>query len=285
MIRARRDPHEVLAKLGTVLGSKLETSVMVGSLLVPANALFPILAKRCVGLSLYTGVPDFAVSLRGSGTPIILNGSLLVVCTRHQVYADTGVSDEYRRIGLMDPESGNLLTSQAFAGDHSHPFNSPTDAFQLCAFDFTDPLIARSPALRQHFFDLSQTPIWDGEEEPLLILSYGLPFADQGFDIYEKRAIHQVIREVTLRNLSQTSDPHLLRAEPYFNLPLDPNGMSGGPVFVVCESSGQLRLYIVGIICRGGARCLHFIGPDALRLFLGWWSRTPISASESEPIG
>ena len=73
------------------------------------------------------------------------------------------------------------LTSGGF---RAYPDSIDTDAYDVAAFDFTEP-VADHPELRRRFFDLSQVPPNTFNNDVIAVLLAGYPAKEQSYDLEE----------------------------------------------------------------------------------------------------
>jgi len=145
-----------------------------------------------------------------------------------------------------------------------------TDYTQLMAFDFTEPC-AEVPTLRSRFFNLLAFPPAVPSNEVIFFLAAGFPSSDQNYRLAEANALDLVKRVVVCRlgaERRQPSDDALLEILPLAPLVFDPDGMSGGSVFVVLAEPDGPAAYFGGLIMRGGRNSLQILKTGYIRRFL-----------------
>lgn len=240
----------------------LELAAKVGSVIVPGASLERYLSSFSQPLFVWTHDEDFPVSIRGSATLVAYKDRYYAISTMHQL---AGI--DYEDVCLMT-EGSNTITSGG-----SRCFTNPsgateTDAYDIVAFDFTEPV--HEGALSPHeFFSFDEVPPDCPNTEILVWLLSGYPSADQDYDLYEARRLETIKRVLFGKPSHQSNDEGLLAGK--FHKPLDfpPDGMSGGPVFTVqVDPSGRVEAYFGGLILRAGQTHFHFLKSGFVRGFL-----------------
>lgn len=102
----------------------------------------------------------------------------------------------------------------------------------------------------------------------LAILLSGYPSSDQLYEIHENNHLGLARRNVVCRPHSQPSDESLLEVQAERPLDKHPDGMSGGPAFVIQLESGRPRAYFAGMIVRGGKETFRILKSGVIVSFL-----------------
>lgn len=252
------------------------TSAELNGVVIPGRSLEPTLAKHAFNVFVGTDVPEFPVILRGTGTAVRFKGREIFLCTQHQL---EGI--DRQKVGMMTEGGGTLVTSGGMR--HNTP-TSETDAYDLVAFDFTEP-VAAYDQFKPRFFNLSAPPRRARDPEVVGFLLTGCPFSDQLYDVAESNHIHLARRHV-LCTLDQAApaDSALYRAIPREPLTFDPDGMSGGSSFAVVQTPDGFKVEFAGIIVRGGREAFHIIKGGVVAGFLktssDWGNRNPDALAE-----
>ena len=245
--------------MDTIVERMSKLSVELNGIIWPGTAVEKVLARYAFNLFVHNDDPTYKISLLGSATAVRFRGRYLLLATQHQL-----VGTELERISMMSDDGEVAITS---GGVRSYRMSSETDAFDLIAFDFTEPCAAR-PDLRPRFFDLTRIPPNVVDKAIIAFLLTGYPFKDQRYEVHETNQLGLARRLVTCLPESQPSDDALLSVRSTTPLPHDPDGMSGGSAFVVQESNGQFDAYFAGIIVRGGREIFHVIKAGYVFSFL-----------------
>ena len=217
--------------------------VDVNGLIVPGRSVEAVLARHAINLVVNNNDEAFKLYLRGSATAVRYKGRDLLLTTQHQL---RGVDET--QVAMLTDNGSHIITSGGRRGYTPH---LDTDAFDLIAFDFTAPCGER-PDLKSRFFDLHKGPPDVVNTQVLAMLLAGYPFALQLYELEDKNHLGLIRRNVTCLPHSQPSDEATLVVQAVQPLDIDPDGMSGGPAFIIQYESDGPRAYFAGIIVRGG---------------------------------
>ena len=245
----------------------LREAVEIGGLYYPESLIPSALARYSVALFYRTHFPGCEVALRGSGTPLRIGERYLLFCTRHQV------DDIYKDVSLWIPRTTDYVTSESFSKNYPLDGLMTSDEMDLCSLQFTAP-VRQHPKLAKVFFQIGGPRALEDYKDVICMYCCGHPFVDQIFDVYDRNAIELRHRIVVLHSPIVTSDAALSRAQRFTPFEFDPNGMSGGPVFAVCEGIAGLEIRFAGVVCRAGHDVVHFINGAAVNRFIDWWSKS-----------
>jgi hypothetical protein len=240
----------------------LDTSAWVGSLLVPARSLERHLGGFANSLTVWTHDELYKISLRGSAIGLIYCGKPLLVCSKHQLQ-DCELSD----VGLMLPDGSNLVTSSGSREFKTCEQTQESDAFDVVAFNFSEPY-SDFPLLRRSFFSFDSVPPDTHNSSILAFVLAGFPSRDQKYELEDKNHLGNVRRVLVAEPDGQPSDPSLLRLRFVETLDFDPDGLSGGPAFVVQIVGGEAKVFLGGMIVRAGASHCHILKSGFLWQFL-----------------
>lgn len=243
----------------------LGTSATLNGVVIPGRYITKAVSRHTLNIFVGEDSLEFPVTLRGSGTAVKFNGKYLLVCTQHQLL---GVDRE--RVGMLTDEGRVFVTS---SGMRHYDLSTDTDAFDLVAFDFSDP-VEELPELRSRFLHLADVrPI---DSEIIAVHLVGYPFDDQLYDLAENNHIGVARRSVTCIPDSQLpSDTALVRVIPTEPLSFKPNGMSGGTAFMIHIGQSGFELSFAGVIVRGGKEAFYLIKPGLVLDFLKSVTKTP----------
>lgn len=245
----------------TLIDQLAEDAVDLNGVIIPGDLIERRLGSHAFNLVVYNGGTEYQVSLLGTGTAIKFRGRSLLVATQHQL---VGMARE-RVAMLTDDNEGVAITSGGYV--RTDP-SSESDAYDLIAFDFTEPCQKR-PDLRKRFFDLrSMPPDLRGVTDSVVILT-GCPTKDQTYDVEQNNHIGIARRHVLCHpTQDQPSDDALVRLRAIKPMPHDPDGMSGGSAFVIFDTPNGLKAHFAGIVVRGGLELFHIIRAGYVLAFL-----------------
>ncbi|MBP0484400.1 hypothetical protein [Sagittula salina] len=229
-----------------MLPSTSDTAVSVNGLFVLARDLQRFLGRYSINLIFWTHDETYKVSLRGSGTPIFYRDEYFVICTQHQI---SGVNPE--DISLLTEDGAFAVTSSGYTVPPKCAAGMQQDLEDIIAFNFSDACRDHE-ALKRRFFKFTEIPATVRNDQVVAILNYGYPFGEQKYDIDENNHIGLCLRATTLLPASQPSDETLIHLKPITDFGFLPDGLSGGPNFVVQESEGARRAYFAGTTVRAG---------------------------------
>lgn len=233
------------------------TSALLNGVAVPGRSLDKALGRYAFNAFVSSDDADYPVTLRGTGTAIRFRNRNLFLCTQHQL-----VGIERERVGMITEDGRTLITSGGMR--YFNP-STDTDAYDLVAFDFTEPTEAY-PHFGPRFFNFSPKRM---SSDPLGFLLTGCPFSDQVYDVAESNHIGLARRQVlcTLDDVAP-SDTALFRVLPQEPLAFNPDGMSGGSAFALFSCGDGLEIGFAGIIARGGGNAFHVIKVGVVASFL-----------------
>ena len=208
----------------TLLAQLAALSVNVNGLIIPAGFVQKTLGRHAFNLVVHNDHLTFKLSLVGSATAVRFKNRFILLCTYHQL---KGVDPE--RVSMMKDDGSFLVTSGGF---RSYTVSDDTDAFDLVAFDFSDPVVEH-PELKKRFFDLVDVPPDTPTVNILAFLLTGFPSAKQTYELEDKNHLGLAKLNIVCLPDGQPNDPALLRVKAETPLKIDPDGLSGGSAFVV----------------------------------------------------
>lgn len=246
----------------TLIENLQHYSVRLNDVFIPVTSIESVLANSTQHLVAATDHNDFPVSLVGSCVAVNYRDRFLVLCTRHQL------SDwSYERISLMIDDGRNAISS---SGARFFEKNiNDSDYHDLVAFNFTDPC-AEIPRLRNLFFNLSTFPPDTSSDNVVGFIISGFPSAAQNYDLASERKLDvvKVIATCQLDGPRQPADEALLRLKPCRPIPFNPDGMSGGPAYVIQLINKQPHAYFAGIVVRANENYVYIVRSGFVRKFL-----------------
>lgn len=252
-------PPAIIASMAIHLLEHLAaTSAILNGVAIPGRTIEATIARYAFNVFILNDDDSFPVSMRGTGTAIRFAGRELFVCTQHQL---DGV--DLAKVGMMTEGGGRLVTS---GGTRYFSLTSATDGNDLIAFNFRDP-VAAFPQFRARFFNLQKPGNLDTEVIAYVVT--GCAYEDQLYDVAENNHIG-VARRSVLCDLDsgQPSDPALLRLRSREPMSFNPDGMSGGSVFVVHRDRRGYWVDFAGVVVQGGTNGFQIIRAAVVYRFL-----------------
>lgn len=245
-----------------LLDTILETSARVGSLVIPANSLGSYVGRFASQLTVWNHDDVFKISIPGSATGLIHAGRSMLVCSRHQL---RGV--ELSDVSIMLDDGINLVTSSGSRTFNDGDYTRESDAYDVAAFDFTKPA-EEFPELTKSFFKFDRVPPDTPNTHIMAYVVAGYPSADQKYELEEKNHLGMVQRVRVALPESQPADHALLKLKFVRELDFDPDGLSGGPAFVVQLEHGECRVFLGGMVLRAGRSHCYILKSGFLWTFL-----------------
>ncbi|NLS20321.1 hypothetical protein HGP16_27710 [Rhizobium sp. P40RR-XXII] len=233
--------------------------VQVNNLVIPGRSIESVLSRHALNLVINNDDELFKVSLVGSATAVRFQGREILLTTQHQLR-----NFDPRQVAMLTDSGSHIITSGGVRGYGPHP---DTDAYDIAAFDFTEPCADR-PEFKKRFFDLLSGPPDVLNAQVLGLLLSGYPTIDQEYDVHENNHLGLARRNVVCQPYSQPSDQALLTVQAVQPLEVHPDGMSGGSAFVIQLESGHPRAYFAGLIVRGGKTTFQILKAGYVIAFL-----------------
>jgi hypothetical protein len=243
----------------TLLRRLMALGVNVNGLIVPGRSVESVLVRHSHNLVLYNDHETYKVSLVGSATAVRFNKRYVLLCTNHQLQGR-----DPQQVSMLKDDGSVLVTSGGFS---AYPVSTETDAYDIAAFDFTEP-VADHPDLRKRFFDLQQVPPNTLNVNVIAMLLAGYPANDQTYDIGENNHLGLARRHVVCLPHGQPFDEVMLTVRAETPLQDEPDGMSGGSAFVIQLMNGKPHAYFAGVIVRGGKEFFHILKAGFVLEFL-----------------
>ncbi len=263
---ARVGGVDVFVKLPsrTLLNAQLDLAVKLGNVLVPARSLQSVLGQYCQHLFVWTHDDTFKIQITGSSIPLLFKGRYFVLCSKHQL---EGVNPQ--DVCIMFPDGSIAVTCSGYREFKAQTTSEGTDAYDIVAFEFTDPCDEHTH-LKSLFFDFTQVPPDVPSDHVLALVVVGYASADQDYNVEHENHLGSVKRNITASLEGQPDDSCLFRAKYIVPLDVDPDGLSGSPVFVVqkSEENGQIG-YLAGMVLRSSREKFYFLKSGFIEAFLG----------------
>lgn len=244
---------------GTLLEEFSALGVNVNGLIVPGRSIERVLSRHAFNLVLNNDDETNKVSLVGSATAVRFDGRYILLCTKHQLRGC-----DPQQVSMLKDDGSVLVTSGGF---RAYSDNIDTDAYDVAAFDFTEP-VNDHPDLRRRFFNLNEVPPNAFTDKVIAMLLAGYPAKDQTYDIEENNHLGLARRQVVCLPHEQPSDEALLKLRVVTPLQDEPDGMSGGSAFVIQLLNDEPHAYFAGMIVRGGREFFYILKPGFVVEFL-----------------
>jgi hypothetical protein len=100
------------------------------------------------------------------------------------------------------------------------------------------------------------------------VLNYGYPSKDQIYELYDKNHLGSRRRGTTLQPHSQPHDETLLRLKALQEFSFDPDGLSGGPNFVIQRAGNDHTAYFAGVTVRAGKKDVYIVKSGFIKCLL-----------------
>lgn len=240
----------------------IEMSVKIGNLLVPAASVESYLGRFVSNLFVWNHDEVYKISLVGSATPIVYREKFFLVCSRHQLR-----HIETQDVSLLFPDGSTVVTSSGFRSFNSGEETLFSDAFDLAAFDFTAPVL-QNPQLQNIFYPLDALPQDTWNKDIIAFILAGFPSDQQQYELADKNHLGLRKNILVAKPTGQPSDTALLDFEYVKELDFNPDGLSGGPVFVVQVVDNQASAFLCGMQLRSGKRNGSFLKVGFIKEFL-----------------
>ncbi len=245
-----------------LLDTMLKTSARIGQLIIPAKSLESYLGRFASQLTVWTHDDVYKVSIPGSAIRLIHKGRIMLVCSMHQLK-----DVELRDVSILLPDGSHAITSSGSRSFRIGEQSDSSDAYDVAGFDFTEPA-SEFPALTEKCFKFDCCPPDAPNSHILAFVVAGYPTADQQYELAEKNHLGMVRRVLVAEPDSQPTDRALLKLKFVQHLDFDPDGLSGGPAFVMQLVQGEVRAYLGGMVLRAGKSHCYILKSGYLWNFL-----------------
>jgi hypothetical protein len=245
-----------------VMLESVNTSVLVNEIYVLARDLQTILGHYSFNLFIWAHDETFKVRLLGSATPLYYREHFFVLCTGHQI-KDVAPED----ISMLTEDGEFSVTSSGYTAPKIGPEGLQHDLQDIVVFNFNDAC-EEHPTLKPRFFKLNEFPPDCMSDAVLAVLNYGYPSADQLYELHDKNHIGSRRRATILKAHQQPQDATLLHLKPLEELTFDPDGLSGGPNFVIQQLGRNFSAYFAGITVRAGRNDLYMVKSGFIKTLL-----------------
>lgn len=236
-----------------MLNLSLDTAVNVNGVFVLARDLQRALGYFSFNLFVWTHNETFKVRLLGSASPVLYRGHYLLLCTGHQI-KDVVLED----VSIITEDGEFAVTSSGYSVPRIGPEGMEHDLQDIAVFHFNGAC-EKYPALRQRFFKVTNLPPDCLTDAVVAVLSYGYPSKDQVYELHDKNHIGSRLRGLTLNLHRQPRDETLLHLKPMRAFNFNPDGLSGGPNFVIQRTNKNFTAYFAGVTVRAGQNDLYMV--------------------------
>lgn len=245
-----------------MLVESLETSILVNGLFIRAHEVQRLLGRYSFNLFAWTHDEIFKVSLLGSATPLFYREQYFVLCTCHQIK-----NVDPKDICILTEDGEFAVTSSGYSTPRIGVDGMQHDLQDIIVFEF-DGACEEHQTLRQNFFRLEELPEDCLSDAVVAVLNYGYPSQDQIYELHDKNHIGSRHRSTTLKAHSQPSDETLLQCKPLQTLTFEPDGLSGGPNFVIQRVGSGFTATFAGVTVRAGMNDLYMVKSGFIKRLL-----------------
>ncbi len=242
--------------------------IRVGRLWVRVAELPDSLSRFTRLVFCLTGSADHPYCLRGSATSLRWRDNRLSFYTQHQV-----VGFEGSEIAMPLGPGGKVLASGS-----THIRMVPTGAAvgeefgDLGAMHFK-PEDYPSLNLDRSFFELLEGDLWRGEQESTFMI-YGYPTSLRDLELAEPIyalshiTVELIVTAARYVRASHALGVHVVELQGEGDYSRD--GLSGGPIFCLCQDALGFFCGFAGIILRGSdtSNLMHFLDARAVMQFM-----------------
>jgi hypothetical protein len=159
------------------------------------------------------------------------------------------------------------VTSSGYTAPQIAAEGMQHDLQDIVVFNF-DGACEEHPALKQNFFRLGEFPPECMNDAVVAVLNYGYPSQEQLYELHDKNHIGSRRRSTTLKAHGQPLDETLLHLRPLQRLTFNPDGLSGGPNFVIQRSGKDFTAYFAGVTVRAGKDDLYMVKSGYIKVLL-----------------
>ena len=244
--------------LDTILGSKLNTSIDMNGLFVPANSLSDYL-QRFTDPALYHAhdLDEFQLSKSGSLFRIKYRERYFAITSHHQ--SKRG-GYQYDELVLIGKERNWYYTG--------HKAIFPVEEqeseyeFDCLIYEFTD-LVEAEKLSSSNWFSVNEISATRTTPKPLIVCTIGYPSHRNNIDYSQKS--YPIGPNAVWGTEAKSNIRNRLAFTPKPTIDFEPSGMSGAPVFAV-ERDGELLFgFCAGILTEATRKKFNFIPLNKLK--------------------
>ena len=230
-----------------MLPESVDTAASINGVYILARNLQDYLGHFTFNLFAWNHDDVFKVSLLGSATPLLYRENFFVICTRHQFK-----NHDPKDISVVTDDGEFAVTSSGYSAPKIGPEGLQNDLQDIAVFNFNGACNAH-PSIKRRFFRVTSMAPDCIADSVIAVLNYGFPCNEQLYELEERNHIGSRRRGTTLTPHSQPSDETLLCLKASRKLTFDPDGLSGGPNFVVQRDNAVFSVYFAGVTVRAGS--------------------------------
>ena len=245
--------------LGTIIGSKIQTSAKINGLWVPANQFGAVLQRFTEPALFYNpDFPDYDLSLVGTLTKIKKGEKFFCLVSAHQAE-----SFEMQQLCLPANETGNFTSSNACHYTASPMFGE--EKFDLRLYDFSEPVAFQSLS-KLGWFDVTEETGQRFRSEVKIHVAIGHPFETTTLQYDPKHLVAQpceVMGKGTVSTIRGRCAFQLLQP-----LEFDPDGFSGSPVFGIFVEGDKVFVEFEGIVTNASKSVFNYVHREIIDKYI-----------------
>jgi hypothetical protein len=247
-----------LRELDTILGSRLNTSIKVNELFIPANSVAQHLRTFAEPAIFHSDVEEpYDMSKSGSLTKLKINGRFFVLTTLHQLKSGHHLnfgSYNYDQLCIHNHETKHWLTSNRIIFPEGSEDN--LEDFDCLLFEFTKA-VEEYALQSSSWYNIDIDIKRDFTPKPMLVCCIGYPGFRNCID-YDNSTYAAAPNAIWGKEV-KPSIRGRLAFKPINVESFDPAGMSGGPVFGIATEHDQLVTNFSGILTNASNFQFNFI--------------------------
>ncbi|UOA22860.1 hypothetical protein DSM110277_01268 [Sulfitobacter pontiacus] len=236
----------------TIIGSRIDTSIDTGSLLVPINSLSHYIQRFSdPGLYHAHGLKEYQLSKSGSLARVAHKGRYFALTSHHQ----SKLADyDYDELVVTNRErsryySGHRAVFPIEVGENEY-------SFDCLVYEFTD-LVRSGRIPSDVWYQIPEESRGYSTPKPIIICTVGYPSYRNHID-YESSSYPIGPNAVW----GFEKEPRIvgrLSFSPISPIDFEPSGMSGSPVFAVRMEGTLLKLFLAGILTEASRTAFNFL--------------------------
>lgn len=246
-----------MREIPTFLQSRLETSVRIGPLYYPANAVAEYLRNFCAPCLFHSEYSrPFHLSKGGSVSFLKYRNRFFAMTSLHQF---SKARFDYSQLVIGNPARRTLVTPEAAVfpmGSVQHQ-----EDFDCVRLEFSAP-VANNLLSEHLWFDLSSSAVTEPQVDPVICFCIGYP-GYRNFIDYD-----QMSYAVAPNAVWGEAKPSALKGRKAFipigKLDYEPEGMSGAPVFRIDLEGTSLCLNFAGVLTEATSSMFNYISIDRI---------------------
>lgn len=257
--------------LHTFLGSKVATSVKVNGVYVPANSLASFLqAYSEPALFHNPDFPEYELTRRGTIMKGRYRNRYFALVTAHQ-------SADFRYEQLVIHEKSRANASSSGGCTFSTSKEGDESELDCRLYDFTEPVI-RGALPTTGWLEFQDSWLSEDPSKADYTLLIGFPTELNDIDHEKRHFATQPFSADGAPTRSSIKKRHSIRF--HHALTVDPDGLSGSPVYGFFVESSGIRLALLGITTNASRHVANYLPLSDIRRFLKrafYDNQTPMS--------